>query len=79
MQTISIEAKTLESALALYNVLFRFRADLRESDDGRQIVEVDLDGSECEVVEVLNAIEDYVAHRDSGPARIAFNGRRYAL
>jgi hypothetical protein len=30
-------------------------------------------------VEVLNAIEDYVTQRAAGPARLAFNGHKYAL
>ena len=79
MQTITIEAATPESAAGLYEALSDFRVDLRETDDGRRYVEVDLRRDDREIVDVLNAIEDYVTHRACGPARVEFNGRSYAL
>lgn len=79
MQTITIEAATRERAAGLYEALSGFRVELRETDDGRRYLEVDLGADDCEIVDVLNAIEDYVTHRACGPARVGFNGRSYAL
>lgn len=79
MQTITFEAATAESSLALYQALGCFRAQLRETDDGRRFIEVELGGGDREIIEVLNAVEDYVTHRNDGPARVAFAGRNYTL
>ena len=78
MNTISIEAATPESALGLYNALDGYRPELRTGDVGRRFIDVDVSG-DCDIVEVLNAIENYVKHRDDGPARVAFAGRNYTL
>lgn len=78
MQTITIEAASAESAPDLYVVLARFGADLRDTDDGRRFIDVDVSG-DCDIVEVLNAIEHYVTHRNDGAARVAFDGRSYTL
>jgi hypothetical protein len=56
MLTITIEAATRESAVALSKALAEFRAELRESD-GRRFIDVEL-GGDREIVEVLNAVED---------------------
>jgi len=79
MQTITIEAATPASATGLYEALSGFQVELREADDGRRYVEVQLGRGDREIVEVLNAIEDYVTERASGPARIGLNGRNYLM
>ena len=79
MQTLTIEAATPDSALALHQALLGFRAELRVTDDGRSYVEVALGQSDREIVDVLNAIEDHVTERAAGPARVGLNGRAYAL
>ena len=79
MQTITIEAASPESALALYHALAGFRAELRESEDGRRFIDVELGRGDREIVDVLNALEDYVTHRNDGPARVELNGRKYML
>lgn len=79
MNTITIEAATPESALALYQALAGFDPELRESDDGRRYIDVELRGGDRKIVEVLNAVEDYVTHRNDGPARVEFGGRDYVL
>jgi hypothetical protein len=79
MQSITIEALTPDSAFALRDALSAFRAELRVTEEGRSYVEVKLGQSDREIVEVLNAVEDYVTKRASGPARIGLNGREYAL
>ena len=77
MNKITIEAATPESALALHRALAGFRAELRESDDGRRYIDIELSGGDREIVEVLNAVEDYVTHRNDGPALVALDGRVY--
>jgi len=79
MQTLTVEAATPDSALALYEALSGFRAELRATEDEHSYVEVTLGQSDREIVEVLNAIEDYVTHRATGPARVGLNGRKFAL
>lgn len=79
MNTITIEAATPESALALYVALAGFGAELRESDDGRRYIDVQLGGSDRKIVDVLNAVEDYVTHRNDGPALVSLDDRIYTL
>jgi hypothetical protein len=82
MQTLTIEAVTPDTAFALRDALSEFRAELRVTEDGRSYVKVTLGQSDLEIVEVLNAIEDYVTQRAAGLAgqeRIALNGHKYAL
>jgi len=79
MKNITIEAATPESAVALCEALAGFHAELRQDDDGRRFVDVELRGGDREIVEVLNAVEDYVTHRDDGPALVAIDGRGYML
>ena len=79
MQTLTIESLTPDTAFALRDALSRFRAELHVTEDGRSYVKVTLGQSDLEIVEVLNAIEDYVTQRATDPARIAFNGHKYAL
>jgi hypothetical protein len=82
MQSLTIEAVTPDTAFALRDALSEFRAELRVTVDGRSYVEVTLGQSDLEIVEVLNAIEDYVTQRAAGSAgreRVALNGRKYAL
>jgi hypothetical protein len=56
-----------------------FHAELRVTDDGISCVEVALGQRDQRIVDVLNAIEDYVTQRATGPARIAFNGHKCPL
>lgn len=79
MNTLTIEAATPESALALHRAPAGFRAELRESADGQCFVDIELRGGDREIVAVLNAVEDYVTHRNDGPALAALDGRVYTL
>jgi hypothetical protein len=79
MQTLTIRAATRESAIGLYESLSGFRTELVETDDGRHYIEIELGRGDREIVDVLNAIEQYVTQRNTGPARIELNGRDYTL
>lgn len=78
MNTITIEAATPESAVGLYAALAPFGAELRKGDDGRRFIDVELRGDR-QIVDVLNAVEDYVTQRNDGPALVALDGRTYKL
>lgn len=79
MLTITIEAATPESAHALFQALAGYCRVLRQGDDGRQFVDVDLRRGDREIVEVLNTVEEYVTHRNDGPARVELDGHTYTL
>jgi hypothetical protein len=66
MQSLTIEAVTPDTAFALRDALFGFRAELRVTEEGRSYVEVTLGQNDRKFVEVLNAIEDYVTRRAAG-------------
>ena len=61
--------------------LSEFRAELLESDDGYEIVvTLGTDGrGDDEIVGLLNALEQYISARASGPARIELGGRSYVM
>jgi hypothetical protein len=61
--------------------LSEFRAELLESGEGYEIVvTLGKDGSgDDEIVALLNALEQYIAARASGPARIELGGRSYVM
>jgi hypothetical protein len=79
MRAITIEAKSVGSARRLYNALIEFYPELAGSEDEGYRVSVELGSSESRLVDVLNAIEQYVAEANNGPARVNFDGRRYTL
>jgi hypothetical protein len=78
MRAITIEARSVGSARRLYNALIEFHPEL-ESEDDRYRVSVELGTSESRLLEILNAIEEYVTAANRGPARINVDGRRYTL
>ena len=79
MQTLTIEAVTRESARDLHLVLSAFGARVCETQDGPCRVEVTLGRSDREIVELLNAIEQYVTERQAGAAHIRLDEHRYTL
>jgi hypothetical protein len=79
MRAITIEAKSVGSARGLYNALIEFHPELAGSDDDGYRVSVELGSSERRLLDVMDAIEEYVAEANSGPARLNFDGRRYTL
>jgi hypothetical protein len=79
MRAITIEAKSVGSARRLYNALIEFHPELAGSEDDGHRVSVELGSSESRLVDVLNAIEQYVTEAKTSPARIDFDGRRYTL
>jgi hypothetical protein len=79
MRAFIVEAKSLESAQALYEALSAFRADLSGSDETGYRVTVELGSNDHRVLEVLNAVQEFVSDRHDGPAQVELGGRRYTV
>jgi hypothetical protein len=81
METLRIRPRSRESAQGMLAALSEFRAELLESGEGYEIVvTLGKDGrGDDEIVALLNALEQYIAARASGPARIELGGRSYVM
>jgi hypothetical protein len=79
MQTLTVKARTLESAHGFLSGLGRFDAVLQEANDGSYLIEITLGGPDCEIIAVLNALEDYVTNRGREPAEVELAGRTYKM
>ncbi|MFL5921580.1 MAG: hypothetical protein ACJ76O_12295 [Gaiellaceae bacterium] len=77
MERFRIQAASPQSAHAMLAALSEFRPELSETAEGCEVV-IALGGAN-EVVPVLNAIEQYVRERGSGPAQMEFNGHAYVM
>jgi hypothetical protein len=78
MQRFTVHAATAYSARAIAAALSQFDSEWAPVDDHYEVM-VRLAGGDREVVDVLNALELYVAERKNGPAHIDFAGREYTL
>jgi hypothetical protein len=78
MQTLNTLAASPESARGLIDTLSDFDAELIHDSDGSCEVKVTLDGSDQEIVAVLNALERHVTNR-ARSARITFDGHEYVM
>ena len=63
MQTLTIEAASLESARSLYEALKDFEVELTEAEDGSYRVKLTLGRGDRDTLAALNAIERYVTDR----------------
>jgi hypothetical protein len=79
MRGITIEAKSLESAQALYEALSTFGPQLTGSQDKGYRVTIDLARSDRQIVAILEALEKHARQQASSPARIEVDGRRYTM
>jgi hypothetical protein len=79
MRAITIEAKSVGCARGLYNALIGFYPELAKNENERQCVSVELGTSGTRLLDVLNAIEQYVTEANRGPVRIDVGGRRHTL
>lgn len=79
MRSLTIDARSLQSAQALYNALSSFLPELIGDDQSGYRVTVPLGTSDRQIIEILDAIERHVTERDSGPARVELEGRQYTL
>jgi len=78
MRTLTIEARSLESACGFVGALSAFDAKLIQEVDG-YFVEVAIRGSNRRIMDVLNALEAYVTRREGGAAVVDLDGRRYTM
>jgi hypothetical protein len=78
VKSLTIEAKSAESAVRLAGALEQFHPELSGSDLTGFRITVQL-GSESHVVAVLDALEDYVTARSDGPAAVELDGKHYRV
>jgi hypothetical protein len=81
MRTLTIEARSRESAAVLYEALEQFSprlVDLAYGDE-RCLVEVGLGQTHRDAIAVLNAIESHLNERGEESARVEFDGRSHLL
>jgi hypothetical protein len=78
LQSLAIEAKSLESAQGLFRALSEFDPRLvgDEREGFRVVVKV---GTDRRLLAVLDALEQHVTQRQDGPARVDLQGRRYTV
>ena len=79
MRAFTVEARSLESAQALYDALSAFRPGLSGDDRAGYRVSVALPNGDRDVVAVLNAVQQFVTERNDGPAQVDLEGRGYTL
>jgi hypothetical protein len=78
LQTLTIKARSTESARGLLDALSMFHPELVEGEDGGQSVVVDL-GNDRDIIAVLNALERCVSDRADGPVPLELEGRTYTM
>ena len=76
---IADAARSRQSAQALYSALSSFQPELVGDDDSGYRVTVPLEGSDRQIIEILDVIEQYVTERDAGPALVELEGRHYTM
>ena len=80
MKTLSIEARTAETAQGLCSALANFEPEVVEQDPETFVVSVDLSLSGgADIGSVLSAIQQYVASCHAGSALIDLDGRTYMM
>jgi hypothetical protein len=80
VKTLSIEARTAETAQALRSALAAFNAEMIEQGPETFVVRVDLSpNSDTDIGSVLSAIQQYVAEQQAGSALIDLDGRTYMM
>jgi hypothetical protein len=79
MRAFIVEAKSFESAQALFYALSDFQADLNGSDEDGYRVTVELGTNDHRVVAVLDAVQEFTTARHDGPAQVELGGRGYTL
>jgi hypothetical protein len=79
MRAITVEAKSIDSARALSNALSEFAPQLSGNDEEGYRVSVEVTGSDGQIVAILDALQEHVTERESGPARVEVDGRRYTM
>jgi hypothetical protein len=78
MRSLTVEAKSLDSARGLYEALAAFEPKLTRSEQKGFQVTVEL-GTDRQMIAVLDEIERHVSERQAGPARVELDGRNYTL
>ena len=78
MRALVVEAKSAESALALYTSLSAFLPELRGDDASGYRVTVSLGEGNKDVIAILYALERHIS-RSENRASVHLDGRRYTV
>jgi hypothetical protein len=78
MRAFTVKAKTLDSAQSLVDALRRFDPALEGSASEGYSVSVDVGANNRRLLDVLDAIHQYVQERDD-PAGVELDGRKYTV
>jgi len=79
MRNLIIDAASFESAQGFFEALSAFGPSLVVTEDGTYQVWISMEASNRRVIETLNAVENHVIERGSGPARLELDGRSYLM
>jgi hypothetical protein len=79
MRSLIVEARNATSASQLCEALADFKPDLTGNDADGYFVLIPLRGSDRQVIEVLNAIEDHIESRGHEATRLELDGHRYTM
>jgi hypothetical protein len=80
VKSLTIEARSAESALRLTDALQQFHPELSGTDKLGYRITVELhDSSAGQIVAILDALEDYVTTTSAGPTALEVDGRRYTV
>ena len=80
MKSLTIAARSAESALRLADALQQFQPELSGADKtGYRITIELLDRAEGQIVAVLEALEAYVTAGSDGPVAVELDGKRYRV
>ena len=80
MRAITIEAKSLVTAVGIRDALWEFDPALRGSDSEGYRVSVDASGSDRRVIDILGVLERHITGRnDGGDARVKLDGHHYTM
>ena len=79
METLTIKAASEQSAQGFRAALADFQTELVQAEPDAFLVTVTFNGSNREIVSVLRALEEHVAHRGDGPAVVGLGDQTYTL
>ena len=79
MRSLTIEAKSIESARGLFDALSGFAPELTGGEEEGYRIRVELGSVDRQIVGVLDAVQRHVSERRAEPARVELDGRGYVL
>jgi hypothetical protein len=79
LRSLTVDAKSVQSAQALYEALSPFQPELLGDDQEGYRVNIPLSGSDCEIIDVLNVLQQHLSKRSAGLTRVQLDGHTYTM